>query len=172
MKRIIVEGIDGSGKSTVIHMLLERVAGVRLVEGFKHSGFSSYPVWLNSQLNGSPSPSTPIHDRFFYSELVYGPILRQRIDVTPHTYEETIRQLRRSAMLIYCRPPLKIIRKSSTVKPQMEGVDDNLAKIYEEYENLMMDESEYYRDRFLLWDFTRHHFINYMGPRVREYLHG
>lgn len=170
MKRIIVEGIDGSGKSTVINMLLERVAGVRLVEGFKHSGWDRYSDWLLDQLDEPTATATPVHNRFFYSELVYGPILRKRLDVTPHLYEDVVRRLRRSAFLIYCRPPLKVVEKSSTIKPQMEGVEENLATLYDEYEQLMMGEAEYYRERFLLWDFTRHHFINYMGPRVREYV--
>ena len=138
-KRIIVEGPDGSGKSTLIELLLKIFPNqLHLVEGFKHSKYDDYYEWFTDVVSSLSTETIPVHNRLFYSELVYGKVLRGKIDV-PHV-EEWKTAFRQDAFLIYCTLPYEELVRSATENPQMEGVMQNLRAIQNEYERIMGEE--------------------------------
>ena len=141
--RIIVEGPDGGGKSTLIQELIKTFPDeLHLVEGFNHSNYTEYYGWLMDQLYPEVDTVTvPVHNRFFYSELVYGKVLRNGEVRIPSAMIQGLRsQLREEAFLIYCTLPYEELLRSAMREEQMEGVVENLRKLHKEYDELMGQE--------------------------------
>lgn len=146
-KRIIVEGPDGTGKSTLIRHLISKYSDI-LVEmnGYNHLHNPPYfQDWISDTLRLEfVRGQVPIHNRFFYSELVYGPILRKEVRMTNQFIAATQMSLRYNAFLVYCTLPYEDLVKSATLNPQMEGVVENLRDIYRGYNDRMGQELPYY----------------------------
>jgi thymidylate kinase len=145
MSIVIVEGPDGSGKTTLIRRLREGSQRY-----FVTVSFSGPPkrVWqIQSVLHWIEQSiylDVPIIcDRFpLISESIYGPILRGK-NLLDETEDSNLRAateiIRRVTKIIYCRPPIPIIRENvvhSTI-PHLLGVLENLNKIVEQYDELM-----------------------------------
>jgi hypothetical protein len=94
----------------------------------------------------------PIYDRFFFSELVYGPILRGKFEPDLVLINNVAWFLRHIAFLIYCRPHSNVIRQNVRDSKQMAGVKDNFFELLEAYDNLMEVEKQWYGDRFFHYD--------------------
>ena len=157
-KRIIVEGPDGSGKSTLIKSIVDRYGGaVKPVAGFKNQHYhADYPTWLAEQLNDI-GPVVPVHDRFFYSELVYSKALRgSKTDLSKEVINSVKAMLRSSAFLIYCTLTYEKLVEEVTKTQQMEGVIENMRRIYMEYREVMGDEAAryYIHHRYFAYDWT------------------
>ena len=155
-QRIITEGLDGSGKSTLIKTIQDYFpSDVVTIPGFKHSGATNYESWLRLEFHGNQVRPVKLHDRFLYSELIYGPLIRGRVDIDPVVSQAALHMLRENAFLIYCRIPYSKIVETVTAEPQMDGVLEKLVELYDEYERVMIEEVEHYKNRFVIWDFTR-----------------
>ena len=173
MKRIIVEGPDGSGKSTLMeHLAINYGSRVAWIAGFKHQYEEpNYVKWLTYQMTREDNGLIPMHDRLFYSELVYQPIFRPEDMVIPGIFADSVKEiLRREAFLIYCHVPYDQLVKYATNKEQMPGVMDNLRKIYQGYQNVMAEEAPHYMKlrHYAAYDFTRgdvewNRLNNYLG---------
>jgi thymidylate kinase len=133
---VVVEGVDGSGKSTLVQTLRKqpgqycmiiqasRPRGIGDLENFFDATAS-----LKNQIDG-----TVICDRFHpISECVYGSVLRGRS--TP--LSEVVKYLIHVDLIIYCRSSLETIRVNLPKSPQMLGVFENLVKLTEAYDLLM-----------------------------------
>lgn len=151
--RIIVEGMDGSGKTTLINSLMKDFPQLELVRN-QHGPEQKFETWWPEQLDREESDRIPIHDRFFYSELVYGPILRGRINADPNLINNVLWFLRSSALLIYARPSVDNLRKGIKKEKQMEGVEDRFTDLIELYDQVMSSELNWYGNRFIhySWD--------------------
>lgn len=148
---MIVEGPDGSGKSTLIRNLRAtsknyfwiasssgRPRTVPEIEQALH--------WLGQALY----LKIPIVcDRFpLISESIYGPILRHssllsHIPPADHErYEELLKHVDR---IIYCRPTILTMRNNLKSEPQLAGVEKNLEHIVGAYDSLMrsLEESSF-----------------------------
>lgn len=148
-KRIIVEGMDGSGKSTLISQLANEFPRLEIVlrpEGKK------LREWWYEELNRSEDSPVPLHDRFFYSELVYGPIVRHTLAVDQAVVNQVIDYLHKNAMLIYVRPLRAVIQSKVLLAPQMAGVIDHFDSLLETYDAIMTGERTYYGRRFHHYD--------------------
>ena len=171
MKRVIVEGVDGSGKSTLIENLISEFHFLTPVvnsAGPEQDFNSWWPEVLSKEYDGL----VPIHDRFYYSELVYGPILRGKLLGDKKIHIEVRYKLRREAFLIYCRPTLKSILQESQVNEQMEGVSTHLVGLLEGYDKLMQMQPVYYDHRFIVYDWHYKSDFNTVVRRLEEYLLG
>lgn len=161
-KRIIVEGPDGAGKSTLIEAILRRYGtAVQSVPGFRHQTLTTnYQAWLMDQLDKygpQEVDAIPVHDRFFYSELVYAKALRGgRTELSPSTIGTVKTWLRDRAFLIYCTLSYEKLVEYVTHQEQMEGVVENLRRICNGYSEVMGEEAAryYIKGRYMAYDWT------------------
>jgi hypothetical protein len=166
VKRIIVEGADGTGKTTLIEFLMSQFHFLRLVinplgpeQNFNH--------WWPAEMHRREPPLIPIYDRFYYSELVYGPALRGYVNASSGIVHEVGDELRLSALLIYCKTESPVL----TSNEQMEGVYDNHVKIERAYEQLMSVERNFYpAGRFYVYDWTEPNALHRVEALVERYL--
>jgi len=166
VKRIIVEGMDGSGKTTLIVELMERFHFlVSIVNTLGPE--QDFDRWWLLKINANRAPWVPIHDRFFYSELVYGPILRGYVKAKLEVTEQVQSALRENALLIYCRPTfLKL-----DTQPQMEGVIEHTDNLQTAYDQLMVKERTFYPEgRFHVYDWLEAGALPRIETAVENYL--
>lgn len=149
--------MDGSGKSTLVRGLRTFlgkqgyfVPGYNRLSGFK----PPMPVWWMDQLSYNPKDQIVVHDRFFYPELVYGPILRGEVSVQDSTISYVQNYIRDNAFLIYCRPSTMNIQLGIQVEKQMEGIADHFEELLLAYDKLMIEEAEHMGGRFAKYDWA------------------
>ena len=169
---IIIEGPDGSGKSTLIESLRAN---------------SSAPWFLLFRTSGPPQDIYQIHrymalirkaaqedlvicDRVpAISEAVYGPLYGRTI---PMTYQES-RAMVAGAKLVYCRPPWKVLQQSVQKEAQMEGVPSRLGQIVSGYDHCIKSLLPSLGD-LMMYDYTAtsldsvRGFINLGGPKCPD----
>jgi thymidylate kinase len=155
MKRIVVEGMDSTGKSTLIRTLKDQFHFLEIVVNEKGPE-QDFNFWWPSMLFDSMTepPYVPIHDRFFYSELVYGEVLRGYVNADADVAKRTRDHLRRESMLIYCRPDVQSIEETLANKEQMSGVASNFHKLLRKYDELIHEESMWYGLRYASYNWT------------------
>lgn len=141
---IIVEGPDGSGKSSLIRRLAEDF-GLRVHE--KASDSVTGPkgdmsVWAYRDVTTQRDHQlVEIYDRHpLISQYIYGPIAREYLEpnMQSPTMHLSIRMLAKQCLMIFCLPPLKLVRENVMREAQMAGVEDNIARIYHMYCSLRM----------------------------------
>lgn len=172
--RIVVEGMDGSGKSTLLNQLKNHfqeqavlIPGYNRVEGDK----PDISTWWEQQVSTNPDNAVVIHDRFFYSEFVYGPVLRGRTEGQWPTVEYLKRFLRDRAFLIYCRPPVEVIRSGFKALPQMDGVEAHFHDLLNQYDSLMGQEAVFMQGRFFKYDYTTEGDLGELLTMLEGYLY-
>lgn len=165
--RIIVEGMDGSGKTTLIQMLTKEYPFLQIITRPQGRHFDD---WWPEELDRKAGEPVPIYDRFFFSELVYGPILRGKINADMNLVQNVAWFMRSVAMLIYVRPHSDVIRTEVTKNPQMEGVIHHFEELLETYDNLMSIERVWYGDRFYHYDWNADDAFPAVASAVGRYL--
>lgn len=141
---IIVEGIDNSGKSSLINQLAEHF---KLPYAHAHRSTAQSSTDINRWQNWAAAcPKTLILDRHpAISGLVYGPIIRGHTAATL----DLAQGARRNNFLVFCCPSFQTILATYEDREQMEGTHQNLKKLYGAYQDLMLElEPDY------VYDFT------------------
>lgn len=172
--RVVVEGMDGAGKTTLVNQLESFLGDYgHFVPGYNRVVGEKSPMsqWWMEQLAENPVGRVIIHDRFFYPELVYGPVLRNKIDTDGSTQFYVQNFLRQYAFLIYCRPPIAVLREGAQVEKQMEGVYDRFTELTVEYDKLMITEAEAMDGRFIKYDWTENNAILKLLRRLTGYIY-
>lgn len=152
-KRIIIEGMDSTGKSTLIERLQYEFHTLKPMVNTLGPE-QDFDRWWPEVLDRT-TRLTPIHDRFFYSELVYGFNLRGYVKATAAIQNQVVTRLRDEALLIYARPSNEAIMRTINNKPQMEGVTDKSQRLLTAYDELMWREQIYYGRRFAFYDWEK-----------------
>lgn len=146
LKHVIVEGMDGSGKDTLIGQLME-VFGSRFQIHPRASTSLGGPVedlaaWVSEDVNTMHMQPPSIYNRHpLISEKIYYRYRQPPGYRSPEFGNRTWfyamqRWASRQAVLVRCRPPYHVVR--DTVHTQgrdahMPGVYDNLLGIYTDY---------------------------------------
>lgn len=152
-KRVILEGVDGSGKTTLLHRLMDDFHFLTPVVN-ELGPEQDFDAWWLSELDKEyPQGIVPIHDRFYYSELVYGPILRGERRGTKTTHITVRNRLRKEAFLIHCRPMLGSIMDGAQVNEQMDGVLTHLPELLAGYDTIMHNQTYHYGMRYAPYDY-------------------
>lgn len=126
---IIVEGPDGSGKTTLIEYLADRleVPVAPRVVSKDTEAMVDLQEWVAEDVKKGPEPI--IYDRYrLFSEAVYGPILRDtaqpgfdQIMWFGYHFQTLIGN--RQPLILYCLPPLEVVLAN------LDGDDDNKAVV-------------------------------------------
>lgn len=132
---IIVEGMDNTGKSTLVQQLVEQFdVEFRGSASELRGDPSKLIAWVDEELS-RPTTKVPVYDRFpIISEEVYGVILRGRSSIPERRYDGWAK--RHKVLFIYCRPPLSTIRNWGT-REQMEGVKEFDKELIERYDKVI-----------------------------------
>lgn len=140
---IIVEGPDGSGKSTLIKALNYQATRLKAlrggVGGTKSNGTGDGIVgwggleqavgaYTDKVMEMNEQPGKHAFDRFHLSEAVYGPLLRQKQELPPTSLLDLSRFLRHHHVpVVLCLPPFEVtlanVTREGREKPpyQTEG---------------------------------------------------
>lgn len=153
---VIIEGPDGAGKSTLVKQVCDELKLEVGTRGTKNRDLlwtvtvSDTMRALGMAVTGQAPPK--VWDRLYYSEFVYAPI--QGRDVAFNL----MHQRHINAVLdvlkpprIMCLPPWEIVEANAGKVHQMDGVNDNLEKIYRFYsrmyqQNHNFDSYDYTKD--------------------------
>ena len=127
---IICEGFDNTGKSWLCGAISKEFR-LPLVKSYRPKAeydIHQFNHWVNA------SPRAAVLDRHpAIADLIYGPILRGE---TPSS-SELAQAARRNNYLVFCCPPIHSVIRSFGDRDQLEGVEENLQKLYQAYESLM-----------------------------------
>ena len=140
MPVILVEGNDNTGKTTLIQKLIRQFPGTPLLNNSGPASREEMIARLNDcfQLaeKANKSGEVVMFDRLaLISERIYGPIVRGRMEFTPHdlkTYWTWFMNMK--PIIIYCRPPLEESLKTLHERPQMDGVVKRFKEIQKAYD--------------------------------------
>lgn len=136
---IILEGADGAGKTTAAEEL-SRILQAPLI----HSPGYNVNWWMSAFAHHEADPGDiVIYDRFYFSEFVYGPVLRGSNRVEPW-FEEYVRKVWLPSvkpLVIFCHVPYETAEVTSTARDQMAGVSEHLAEIQQAYESFFKHEA-------------------------------
>lgn len=110
IKRVIFEGIDGAGKTTMAEMFSK--IGFQKFHARYHPEISElYSFYYNEILEKSENQRMVL-DRSFISEMVYGPILRGKSRLSITQFKRLLEKLRNQhTLLVYLYTPLEILLK-------------------------------------------------------------
>lgn len=134
MPLIIVEGLDNSGKSTLIESLskdLRLPAARSNMIGPTTEQIEAYDNWLRA----APAQAAVTDRHPAISDLVYGPIIRGG---TESSLDLALAYRNRpQTVLIYCCPPFHRIQDTFSEREQMKGTHESLPLLYNAYELVM-----------------------------------
>lgn len=144
MPLIVVEGVDGAGKTTLIQNFRQQAK--KLCWLFSRSGPPQGSVDLLMTVQylarGSYYEIPLIADRHpLISEPIYGPITRGKSLIEnaysrEHALDEAASQVNR---IIYCKTDLETAQKASRRERQMTGVHEHYWALYQAYDKVMDD---------------------------------
>lgn len=136
---IIVEGTDGAGKSTLVNALAKDLGLYKSV-GVTGQEEPGWPKLKDRRFRDRELPRFPrertyeaianavtgsvlIHDRLFWSEVVYGDILRGKVQFTPLEQFRIMNILKAMRVpVIFCHVPFEATRADLDENPpQLEG---------------------------------------------------
>lgn len=99
---IIIEGPDGSGKTTLAKQL-SRQTGYKVIHRTRPKSEEEKAVMMDEYLRVIRSRDNMIFDRSWYSEMVYGPVMRDASVISYQQMYDLERQLAEvGALIIYC----------------------------------------------------------------------
>jgi hypothetical protein len=201
---IIVEGPDAGGKSTLCKRLCKEFSlelsthsrlpkhirddpSYRSREGVRKRTYTA----LLLEVTARQAPE--VHDRFFYSEMIYSHIFERKCAFN-YAEEVMISKLIRSfgAPVIFCLPPWEEVSKRFlTTQQNMEGLPGKIDLIYKQYEQQAgfmqnanitsvrrnkqmkakrMPSYEFIQPKVYVYDYTDSRSWNHLVGRVTNYL--
>lgn len=184
---IIVEGPDGAGKTTLCNKLAEDF-GLEVMDWQTELGISRddmkvnptrrYYYALREELEDNDLLAGVIHDRLYFSSLVYGPIQQGNIQMSREDQTLISRVILALACpIILCMPPKDVVL-ANVHNPdfhQMKGIREQISDIYDAYDQLFRAKDKVYP--YVMWyDYTgtrtESNFWNYeeLAKRVKHYL--
>lgn len=153
---IIVEGVDGAGKTTLVRELqqtFELAEGERgtkdrklLYTVTKRDTYSA----LAAAVKGDETPK--VWDRLFFSEFVYASVVGREpeFNSTDRSFVSRVLEAVRPPIIV-CLPPIDVVKDNIVKDEQMDGVTDNIDLIYGRYVGLMEGG---FPEHTMLYDYT------------------
>lgn len=167
---IVVEGPDGSGKSTLVEKISYQL-GIPVHE--RASDSIKGPVhdlmnWAYTDVTTQPEQPLAVYDRHpLISEYIYAPLVRTlRPEFTTAHAHTLIRLMARQVFVVWCMPPHSDVEHNTLTSRdnQMAGVNENSSAIYGLYNTLRM----FWPGQSATYDYTEHsHHADTLMPRLR-----
>lgn len=138
---IVVEGMDNTGKTTLVSQLREKYLFPVLVSSRYYeteNRTEKWVRWIYKMMELSRDEHI-IFDRFpLISEHVYGPILRGKNVLAEHpAWPDLLGKFGGlEPLIIYCRPPMEHVLNWRE-RPQMGGVKEQSEKLLKAYDEAM-----------------------------------
>lgn len=135
---IIVEGPDGSGKSTLAKKLADQT-GFLLMHRSQPKSDEEKQNMMAEYLQVIRAGKNVIMDRCWYSEMVYGPVMRDATCITyPEMYALEKLLCRKGGLIIYCTDKPNVLWERCQRRGE-DYITDIIThnKICEGYEELM-----------------------------------
>lgn len=164
---VIVEGMDGTGKTTLVQQLAHHL-DMKPKKFVKSSGpdedcritLVASTISEINELETASAEGRPIkrlYDRFpLISEAVYGPILRGRNCFGGLYYPLRGRLLALKTAIIYCRPNRDVIQANVQQAPQMSGVLEHFDELLDAYDKLFEELTETPGNSYItVFDYTQ-----------------
>lgn len=165
---IIVEGMDGTGKTTLVQQLANRLeVKPRKFVGSLGPGDDDYGWDLINRTKleiaeletafAKGRSVKRLYDRFpLISEAIYGSVLRGRNCFGGLYYPLRSRLLALKTVIIYCRPNREVIQNNVRQAPQMDGVLEHFRKLLDSYDKLFVELTESPVNSYItVFDYTR-----------------
>lgn len=145
LKHIIVEGCDGSGKTTLVTKLSHALGWPVHERASTSLGgpVTDVDLWALNDVNTMDKQPNSIYDRHpIISEVIYAPLVRK---VKPAgmfddpSFGHNLRTIAAThALLVVCFPQYSFVRRNvfedgPGIEGQMAGVQDNLRELYNAY---------------------------------------
>lgn len=156
---LIIEGMDGSGKSSLVSRL---AADCDIPIHTRASDSIAGPVmnlweWAENDVSTWPEQKFSIYDRHpLVSEYIYGPVTRGRVDERFFDEQYVYNWFTNNCVLIYCDPGWEEVYRNLIKDPrnQMAGVLDNSKRLYLLYKAQMFQDMSQPGRVVLRWDYT------------------
>lgn len=138
---IVVEGCDGTGKSTLVNQLVSQL-GIQVGQRGTADRDKLYEVTRQDTYNalahavrGKDSPL--IWDRLFFSEPIYSRVMKREceFDLGERKFIQSVLHALRCPV-IFCWVPLDTVEENLEGTHQMEGVNENVPFIHGAYESI------------------------------------
>lgn len=135
---LIIEGPDGSGKTTLANQL-SRQTGYPIIHRSQPKTEEEKKLMMGEYIQTIKANKNAIFDRCWYSEMVYGPVMRDASVLSyPEMYELERLAAKAGAMIIYCTGP----ESALWMRCMKRGEDyitcrDTFKAIHKSYEDLM-----------------------------------
>lgn len=137
---IILEGPDGSGKTTLANTLSKQT-GYFVLHRSQPKTEEDKARMMDEYMQVIKAGKNCIMDRSWYSEMVYGPVMRDASVINyPQMYALEKQLARVGGLVIYCTGSLQTLWKRCLARGEDYIVDkDTYTKIYLGYQTLMED---------------------------------
>lgn len=168
MTRIIVEGPDGSGKTSMISRLRSWNPNALMASRActsENGPIAALKQWIDDDVENEDweEGEIVIYDRHpLISEPIYGPLIRGYIDpgLTDRTWLGSAYQawIAHNPIIIYCLPPYPIVYENILKTHQgstkhLQGVVQHAMAIYDSYTVLACKQAG--RPLTMVWDYTQ-----------------
>lgn len=139
----IVEGPDGAGKTTLVNQLVAAHPGAKVLHFGKpttdEEAFNYWQVYLQAIKDNAKTP-VAIFDRSWYSDMVYGPVMRNRTEMSNENMEilELAVKACGGGVILYLTANISVLWKRCKQRGETYiTCMDQLSKLREAYEYVM-----------------------------------
>lgn len=136
---IILEGVDGAGKSSVCHGIQDKATIIhRPYQALYGDIVLDYLELINSV------KTLTVWDRSFISEMVYGPVLRGCSRLSHKQFGSLLRALKnKGSVVIYLYATADIIRRRLEKGPNHLTILENLESLCNSYRSVLLQVGQY-----------------------------
>jgi hypothetical protein len=159
---IVIEGPDGAGKSTFVSLLAEEL-GLPIADRSMKGDLTplkKMDEWINWCISSGWQPM--IFDRFaLVSGPLYAPIMNDPYQLGIYSDLSWMLEMERrfytevEPLMIYCLPPLEVVKENLLGDKENAAVADHIDRIYQAY--VARAALDYGTRYFFIYDYTQGH---------------